>query len=142
MASNQVMTEAGKVEAYPVSKHARMGTLPRHFGEHMMTVEGWVFDLMRDYCADYSGGCWQFYELSNGGFYMVPHLGRVRLHVPSNGYRGEMTADAAGITICLFVFSHLSFQYRQDEVFARHFHWLREFAMGHAEARQIFAAID
>ena len=53
-----------------------------------------------------------------------------------------MTADAAGITVCLFAFSHLSFEYLQTEVFARHFHWLRDFALGHAEARQIFAAID
>ena len=142
MASNLVMTEAGKVEAYPVSKHARMGTLPRHFGEHMLTVEDWAFDLMREYCPDYSGGFWQFYELSNGGFYMVPQLDRVRLYVPSNGYRGEMTADAAGITVCLFVFSHLSFQFRQTGVFARHFQWLRDFALGHAEAGKIFAAID
>jgi len=119
-----------------------MGTLPRHFGPHMMTVEGRVFDLMRECCADYSGGCWQFYELSNGGFYMVPHPGRVRLSVPSNGYQGEMTADAAGITVCLFAMSHLSFDYPQTEVFTRHFHWLRDFALGHAEARQIFAAID
>jgi hypothetical protein len=142
MASIQLTSDSGKVEAYPVSKHARMGTLPRHFGPHMMTVEGRVFDLMREYCADYSGGCWQFYELSNGGFYMVPHLGRVRLSVPGNGYRGEMTADAAGITVCLFALSHLSFEYQQTEVFTRHFHWLREFALGHTEARQIFAAID
>jgi hypothetical protein len=142
MASIQLMSDSGKVEAYPVSRHARMGTLPRHFGPHMMTVEGRVFDLMREYCADYSGGCWQFYELSNGGFYMVPHLGQVRLFVPGNGYRGEMTADAAGITVCLFAFSHLSFEYAQTEVFARHFHWLRDFALGHAEAHQIFAAID
>jgi hypothetical protein len=142
MASIQLMNDSGKVEAYPVSRQARMGTLPRHFGPHMMTVEGRVFDLMREYCADYSGGCWQFYELSNGGFYMVPHLGRVSLSVPSNGYRGEMTADAAGITICLFAMSHLSFEYPQTEVFTRHFHWLRDFALGHAEARQIFAAID
>ncbi len=68
--------------------------------------------------------------------------GRARLFVPGNGYRGEMTAEAAGITVCLFAFSHLSFAYLQTEVFARHFHWLREFALGHSEARQIFAAID
>lgn len=142
MTSSTVMTDSGKVEAYPVSKHARMGTLPRHFGEHMMTVEGRIYGLMREYCAHYSGGFWQFHELSNGGFYMVPCLGRVGLYVPSNGYRGEMSADAAGITVCLFAFSHLSFQYPHTEVFARHFHWLREFALGHAEAGQIFVAID
>jgi hypothetical protein len=102
MASTLVMTDPGNVVAYPVSKHPRMGTLPRHFGEYMVTVEGRIFELMREHCADYSGGCWQFYELSNGGFYMVPHLDRVRLNVPGNGCRREITGDAAGITVCLF----------------------------------------
>ena len=142
MTSNQLMTEARKVEAYPVSEHARMGTLPRHFGRHMMIVEGRIYDLMGEYCADYSGGFWQFYELSNGGFYMGPTKDRVRLSIPSNGYAGEMSADAAGITVCLFAFSLLSFEFQQAEVFARHFHWLRDFALGHAESAQIFAAID
>jgi hypothetical protein len=137
-----MMTEAGKVEAYRVSEHARMGTLPRHFGQYMMIVEGRVYDLMGEYCADYRGGSWQFYELSNGGFYMAPQRDRVSLYVPGNGYRGELSADAGGITACLFAFSHLSFQYRRVEVFARHFHWLRDFALAHAEAGEIFAAID
>jgi hypothetical protein len=83
MTSNTVVTDTGKVEAYPVSRHARMGTLPRHFGEHMMTVEGRIYGLMREYCADCSGGYWQFHELSNGGFYMVPCLGQVGLYVPA-----------------------------------------------------------
>jgi Antirestriction protein len=52
-----------------------------------------------------------------------------------------MYADAAGITVCLFAFSLLSFE-RQGEVYSRHFHWLRDFALGHVEAAEIFAAID
>jgi hypothetical protein len=58
------------------------------------------------------------------------------------GYDGEMSADAAGITVCLFACSLLSFEYRGTEVFARHFHGLREFALEHPESTQIFAAID
>lgn len=131
-----------KIEAYRVSEHARMGTLPRHFGRHMMTVEGLVYDLMRQYSADYDGGIWHFYELSNGGFYMSPRMPEpVRFSVDTNGYEGSMSADAVGITVCLFCFSLLSFQYT-DEVFAKHYHWLREFALGHKEAGAIFAAID
>ena len=30
----------------------------------------------------------------------------------------------------------------QGEVYSRHFHWLRDFALGHVEAAEIFAAID
>lgn len=86
-----------------------MGTLPRHFGRYMMIVEGRIYDLMTEFCAAYEGG-WEFYELSNGGFYMVPRLGQTAL-VPSNGYKGQMSADAAGIMVCLFTFSLLSFEY-------------------------------
>lgn len=139
--SNRLQTESGKIEAYEVSEHARMGTLPRHFGRHMMTVEGRIYDLLHDFASDYQGGCWAFYELSNGGFFMRPSHDRLRLRVSSNGYEGEMSGEAAGITVCLFAFSLLAFEYT-NEVFSRHFHKLREFALGHAEAAEILAAID
>jgi hypothetical protein len=53
-----------------------------------------------------------------------------------------VSGDAAGITVCLFTFSHLSFEYSQVELFARHFHCLRDFAVSHVEAQKIFGAID
>jgi hypothetical protein len=140
--SRELTAETQKIEAYRVSDHARIGTLPRHFGHHMMTVEGKIYDLMRTFSSDYEGGYWRFYELSNGGFYMAPTLQTLRLCIPSNGYDGHMTADAAGVTVCLFAFSHLSFQYREVAAFGRHFHRLRDFALLHAESVQIFEAID
>jgi hypothetical protein len=60
----------------------------------------------------------------------------------SNGFEGSLSADAAGITVCLFTFSHLSFQQPSEDVFSRHFYALREFALDHKEAGSIFAAID
>jgi hypothetical protein len=108
----------------------------------MMAVEGRIYDLMREFSADYTGGEWAFFELSNGGFYMTPPGECLRIGISSNGYEGRMTADAAGITVSLFAMSHLSFEYPSFEIFARHFHLLRDFALGHAEAAQIFAAID
>jgi hypothetical protein len=52
-----------------------------------------------------------------------------------------MSADAAGITACLFALSHLSFQIQHESI-ASHFHTLRDFALDHAEASAILAAID
>lgn len=134
--------EPQTIEAYKVSHHARMGTLPRHFGRHMLTFEGRVYDLMRQFVSAYGGGAWSLLELSNGSMYMTPPDSTYRLIIPSNGYEGEMTADAAGITVCLFAYSLLSFDYQGTDVFARHFHGLRDFALEHAESAQIFAAID
>jgi hypothetical protein len=82
------------------------------------------------------------FELSNGGFYMAPNSGPYKFGVYSNGFEGTLSGDAAGITVCLFTFSHLSFQQPTEDVFSRHFYALREFAMDHKEARSIFAAID
>ncbi len=130
-----------RVEAQPVPNHARMGTLPRHFGMHMLRVEGRIYDFMSELCATYDGGIWQFHELSNGGFYMSPPDGEYEIAVDGNGYRSRMSADAVGLTACLFAFSHLSFEYTSD-VFSRHYHWLLEYASHHPEAERIFAAID
>jgi antirestriction protein len=130
------------VVAQQVEDSERMMALPRHFGQRLLAFEGAVYDFMRRFAADYDGAYWQFYELSNGGFYMAPDGGPFRISIDTNGYEGEMSADAAGITICLFACSHLSFRYSDDDVFGDHFHMLREFAAEHAEASAIFAAID
>ena len=138
---NAFAPSAYNVEAYSVPEDARMGTLPRHFGVHMLTVEGHIYDFLSQFCAAYGGGVWQFLELSNGGFYMSPPEGTYELQVDGNGFKGRMSADAAGITVCLFTFSHMSFEYATD-IFSRHFYQLREFAQSHPEAAVIFAAID
>jgi hypothetical protein len=132
---------APTVEARLVTGEARLRTLPKHFGPRQLTVEHAVFAWMAKLAAEYRGGFWQFYELSNGGFYMAPDLQPLHLRVDGNGYDGQMSADAAGITACLFAFSHLSFQY-SDDMMGRHYHQLHEFAAAHAEAAAIFAACD
>jgi len=133
---------APKVQAHLVLEDARIGTLPRHFGARMMTVEHTVYNFMREFVAEYKGGFWDFYDLSNGGFYMAPNSDPVKFSVHTNGFEGTLSADAAGITVCLFTFSHLSFQQPSQDVFSRHFYALREFALDHKEVGSIFAAID
>jgi hypothetical protein len=108
----------------------------------MMTVEQSVYNFMREFVAEYKGAFWDFFELSNGGFYMAPSCNPVKFSVHTNGFEGSLSADAAGITVCLFTFSHLSFQQPSADVFSRHFYALREFALDHKEAGMILAAID
>ncbi len=129
------------IQAHQVPDEVRLETLPRHFGRHMLTVESTVYGFMRALAKDYSGGYWHFYELSNGGFYMAPECEPLDLLVEGNGYAGRMSAEAAGITACLFSFSHLSFRVA-DEVISSHYHQLRDFALEHREAGAILAAID
>jgi hypothetical protein len=129
-----------KIEATLVPPAARLEVLPRHFGRLMSVFEGRVFDWMGWLCPTYSGGYWDFFELSNGGFYMAVQGPPIPLR-SENGFEAEMSREAAGITACLFACSHLSFRY-DDETLARHYHWLLDFARDHAEASLIFAAID
>lgn len=62
----------------------------------------------------------------------------------NNGWSGRLSADALGITICMYAYSHCSFI--QDEIHARvcdlHYHRLRAYMPGHAEIAAILRAID
>lgn len=126
----------------------RLSALPTAFGRHWLRFEQSVYAAMNELTKEYTGGYWDFYELSNGGFYMAPQQAAgFTFSVVGNGYEGHMSADAAGITACLFVLSHLSFALEGvDEPACRkvadYFHLLRDFAAEHAEAAEIFSAID
>ena len=85
------------------------------------------------------------YALSNGGFYMAPETDRVFPVSATNGFEGEMSADAFGITVCLYVFSLASCDRRKPRLAgtcAEHFQLLHEFAADHPEAAAILGATD
>jgi Antirestriction protein len=137
-----IENESSAIVAREVEENERLQMLPRHFGRDMLTVEYAIFAFMRKLSAQYTGGYWTYYELSNRGFYMAPQSdSRFLVAVDTNDFTGEMSSDAAGITACLFALSHLSFQVRTDQI-VEHFHLLRDFALEHAEASVILAAID
>ena len=115
------------------------------FGLHFpMRLEP-VVDTITDRIAeDYHGGFLDFWELSNFGFYMSPRSGK-RFNVSCDiGYDGAMSADALGITVCLYAFSNLSFgtESQFTNTCAQQYHWLREYALGHDEAGAIFRVVD
>ncbi len=127
-----------------VPEQSRIDCLPSHFGKYMLIAENAIFNIMGELCSTYSGGYWNFFELSNGGFFMAPKADpehKFNIQCDGNGYDGQMSAEAAGITVTLFAMSRLSFRYQVD-TFVDHFHWLREYADSHPEAAEIFAAID
>ena len=131
---------ADQITATLVPHSTRLNCLPRHFGRRMIAFESAVYRWMGLLSQHYKGGFWNFYELSNQGLYMAPTLERLPIESP-NGFCAEVSTDAAGVIACLFSFSHLSFE-PDSEVFARHFHLLRDFAIEHAERSAILDAID
>ena len=138
----EVLAPNAAVKAVRVPDSKRMNTLPRYFGRQLMTGEALVYQSLQFVCETYSGGLWDFFELSNGGFYMAPRLEEpLRIQCDGNGFDGDMSCDAAGIVACLMAFNALAWQTREAH-FGELFYHLRDFAAQHVEAASIFAAID
>ena len=107
-------------------------------------LEPLVYAITDNIAEEYNGGYWEFYELSNGGFYMAPHSDTTFNVSCENGFEGQLSGDALGITVCLYAYSNLSFSGKGgfDETCARQYHWLREYMLDHPEAGAILGAID
>lgn len=115
-----------------------------HFGDSFpFRIEPTIFTLADSLSCNYNGGFWKFYELTNGAFYMAPDEDTPFHVICMNGYEGTLSADAFGLTVCLYAYSNLSYT---DEDLAgtctEQYHLLREYMFQHAEVRGILAAID
>jgi hypothetical protein len=132
-----------KTSSHLVPEANRVSFVHSLFGIHFpLRLEPTVFHMAGMLAREYRGGYWQFYALSNGGFYMAPDAHAFEV-VCENGYVGQLSAEALGIAACLYAFSHLSFGGDEfAELCAEHYHLLREYALDHPEARGILAATD
>ena len=127
-----------------VPEDQRMATTEKLFGLHFpMQLEPVIYGITDRMAEEYSGAYWDFYTLSNGGFYMAP-VSDTTFHVKcDNQFEGDLSADALGITACLYAYSHLSFSDgRYGRVCACHYHRLREYMFEHPEVRAVLSAID
>lgn len=132
------------VSASPVPEYARPGFLPRHFGRATEQA-ALVYNLMARMAGDYRGGFWEFYELTNGGFYMAPVAApRWRLVTVNNAFDGVLSCDAAGVVVTLRALARLALV-AEDERLAEQavvdYYRLRAFADELSEAPLIFAAV-
>jgi hypothetical protein len=139
------MTTQETVTRTLVPEDQRLDITENLFGMHFpLRLEPFAYTITERLTKDYSGGFWQFYTLSNGGFYMAP-AGDRRFHVIcENQFEGDLSADALGITVCIFAFSHLSFSGPDAfaDICSDHYYWLREYMMEHPEAEAILKATD
>jgi hypothetical protein len=127
-----------------VPEDRRMAITEKLFGIHFpLQLEPVIYGITDRMAEDYSGGYWDYFELSSGGFYMAPsgdHIYHVKC---DNMFEGDLSADALGITACLYAYSNLSFSnggFAQE--CARQYHRLREYMMEHPEVRGILGATD
>jgi hypothetical protein len=127
-----------------VPEHQRSSHVAKLFGHHFpLRLEPFVFAITERLAKQYSGGYWSFFALCNGGFYMAPQSDTMFNVSCENGFEGKLSADALGITACLYAYSNLSFgggEFAQK--CAQQYHLLRDYAMDHSEVGAIFGAID
>ena len=109
-----------------------------------LNIEPAIYSIARNIATEYRGAYWEFYSLSNGGFYMALCSDKPYQVSCDNGFEGVLSADALGITACLYAYSHLSFSNSTvfTELCANHYHWLRAYMLGHDEAGAILSVID
>lgn len=142
MANNEYTAELDQITATLVGENDRLRILPQYCGaRYMLVVENAVYDWMGCLDGTYSGGQWEFYELSNGGFFMaLSGVESCNIDAP-NMYSGKMSAEAAGITVTLYALNYVANQTAQRQIIDL-YHALREYAMRHFEWSEICAAID
>lgn len=129
--------------ANEVPVRERCGCFPGFFGNHFIDTENTVYAFAENIVVGYKGEFWDFFRLTNGGFFVAPRKALLyEVMVPfGNSYRGEMTARAVGLVVCIFAYSFLANK-TANEVFIDQIEYLREYANLHPEGSKIFAAID
>lgn len=128
-----------------VQEEYRVQHTAKLFGVHFpCRLEPYIFELTRNIAPSHQGGYWQFYSLSNGGFYIAPHTENEYEIICVNGFEGQLSADALGIASSLYAYSHLSFCQHKEfaEMCSKQYHLLRSFMLEHQEVKVILRAID
>lgn len=134
------------VTAILVADEQRLDFWPQHFGciPQWILLEPRIFGWMDRFCKDYSGGIWNFHTLSNEGAFMAPEAedyDKWHLFNSMNGNGAEMSAEAAGIAVCLIEYSHHACRTECDAM-TEHYYRLRDYPLNHPESRAILAIID
>ncbi|MTC44421.1 antirestriction protein [Providencia sp. wls1922] len=128
-----------------VPNEQRLDFWLNHFG----SVKGWttfevvIFTTMGQFCEEYYGGYWEYCTLSNGSAFIYLDLNQEELTLfnPHNGNEAIVSPEAAGIVVCLILYSIWSFQ-TESEVMCDRFYQLRDYALQHSESAVIFHLID
>ena len=139
------MSNAATITRQQVLEHQRINHTADLFGIHFpLHLEPYVYAVTKAIAREYNGGYWEFYALSNGGFYMAPNSGSPFHVACENGFEGDLSADALGIAACLYAYSQLSFTTNNEfaEICTRQYHMLRDYMLEHSEVQVILGTID
>ena len=120
----------------------RLQCLPEVAGRDYVVLEHTIYDILSTLSADYDGGFWEYYRLSNGGFYMAPQDAKsFRIFCDGNGFAADICANTTGIIVTAMAYDHLTRRPR-GSCFARAYQLLAEFVFQQSDAGTIRAALD
>lgn len=105
------------------------------------TLENVVLATMWTIGVDFELGEWNYFELSNGGFYMAPNTEKTVDLACANGFEHEVCANTAGIIVTAMAYSRLALL-PNGERFNQAYQHLSDFIFQHREAGIIRAALD
>jgi hypothetical protein len=137
-------TETTEITKHPIVDNDYYEHIGKLFGAHFtMTLEPHIYNGARTLSDDYCSGHWDFFSLSNGGFFMAPRSNKSFNVSCAYGEPVKMSAEGLGIAACLFAFSQLSFGCGAfAETCGRHYHLLSEFMIEHIDAPAILCSAD
>ncbi|MFT0547022.1 antirestriction protein [Allopusillimonas ginsengisoli] len=136
-----------------VPESERQVFLPTFFGNHYLKGEMLVYAWAEKLLPEYRGGFWNYYKLSNGGFFIAHSTSKeqVEIRVDTNGYRGQLTPISAGVVVTLFALNHLIAELAQrgtrasldlSDKLTDHYYQLRDFIESLPDASEVYGAID
>ena len=136
------MSQIQAINQTIVSLNDRIHFLPKHVGKYFMQFESKMYYMADNYIKHYTGGYWEFYELSNGGFTIaLDNAEPLIFSNPNNYFEAQLDSESASIVLTLMSLSELSFDYSRGS-FAEKFHLLRNLALRHEKSTLIMQAID
>lgn len=130
------------ITATLVPEDRRLDFLPKQFGvKLMLIVESAVYDWMGTLCSSYSGGEWDYIELSNGGGFMQPKgHAYYDLAVEGNHFDGRVSPEVAGIVATAFALN--SMLWKGFDILNGKYEQLLAYIAVHPDSATIRRALD
>lgn len=139
------------ITATEIEGQERYALLNKVAGVNATCLQGAIFNVLAwlsetyrkaEYLKGTSGRTWRTFVLSNGGFYMAPATQtQFKVSVECNYHTSVMSADAVGVTACLFAFGQLA-EITMESRFVELRNALYAWAAAHPEWPKIRGAID
>lgn len=107
-----------------------------------------VYDRLKSICREYAGGRWEFYQLSNGAWFMAPVDEPTFTLQDCYGRDHPMSAEGAGLAAMAYLLNHLSWvlhekgRKEQCDSAVDHYYALLAYANQGKDAAAIRAVLD